>query len=503
MKRQALIALASTFAVGALAGYLTPRSAPSPEAPPTEKSRLDGPLVPTPAASRSLRSSPPITSAELEGVFQDFQKSGSELEDMQRLGALGNRLADSDLPALLADVLKSPLGPARQAALPFLLNAYARGNPDAAMALAQTLPEGQEKTSVINALVASISSRDPALALSLAGTIPNASLRNAAMSSAVGAWASKDFPAALGYAVATEDPTLRADILRTMASHASGNQGALFDAVLEHMPSGSNFQRAVAGLFSSWARENPTQAAQALSQIPSGYVQTLATSQVVTAWAESTTDKNQVLEWTRTLPEGEAKRAALRKVFESWSQSAPTQALQALSSLPAAERSQALESIARGWSRTAPQEVLKWATQLGNPEERASAIAPAIAEWTTFAPEKAAQYVSSLPASEQGAAMRALVSRWASKDTGSAAAWLARQPVSAERDAAVEGITRQIAAEDPETALGWTASISDTTRRNRSTERLVRDWMRHDPVSARAWLAKSSLPPETRDRLMR
>ena len=293
---------------------------------------------------------------------------------------------------------------------------------------------------------------------------------------------------------------MRSDLLSEMSRSLSGNRQELFDAVLEYMPPGDHFQQTVKHIFSSWSRENPSEAAAALALLPSSRLMAEAARSVVFQWVQKG-NQEEILSWVRRLPEGDARRNSLNSVFSQWSAHDSQKALAALNGLSAPDRASAISSLASGWSRVSPEAVIQWSATLTDANERNDAIRQAILQWTGSAPEAAAQYAERLAENERGQAMKVVVEEWAVKDAEAAANWLSRQPAGPAKDLAITSILDQIAIENPETALSWAGMISNQKSRVHQMESLARDWIKQDAAAARHWISTSHLPPEIRQRL--
>lgn len=384
-----------------------------------------------------------------------------------------------------------------------LMSALTQQDPLAAWQLAQTMPRsGEPYQDPRFQVIQNWANTDPQAALRAALEIPEQTVRNNALSSAISSWSRNDFSGALQYALSVQDSGLRSDVLRAMSMNPSGDRAKLLDAVIEHMPAGDNFQQAISGIFSSWARENPAAAAAGVSKLPPGRIYSQAVSNIASQWASSG-NPEEVLRWANGLPEGEPRRNALHSVFSNWSGDQPEKAIAAAASMSPDERRNVHRAIAQGWSRRDPEAVLRWAGSLSDSDERRDIVQNAVGNWASNSPESAARYVERLPEADRGPAMASVVDRWASRDAEAAAEWLARQPAGPPRDGAVVSLARKIAAEDPETALSWAATISDEKNRGRQMENLARDWVRQDAASARAWIQTSSFSAEVRERLLK
>lgn len=413
--------------------------------------------------------------------------------------------AQKDIEGAKAAVARLSGRQAEQARQALVLN-LAQHDPKAAWEYASTLPltnsrnpYGDPRLQVIQNWAQS----NPQAALKAALTIGESAQRGQAIATAVNAWAGTDFAAALNYAVSFEDPGIRGNILQSLTQSTNGNRKELLQAVLEHVPPGDTFQQAVSNVFSSWARENPSAAAAAAMQLPAGRTFSNVASQIASQWTSSTTNKQEVFDWVRSLPAGEARSNSIRSIFARWSGDDPQAAARALSDLTSEDRKMALQSVASGWGRISPDAALKWSSSLPDPDERTSAVRSVISQWSDSAPEAAARYVVTLPESERAGSLENIVNNWASKDSESAAAWLDKQPAGPSKDGALRALSRKIAQEDPEAALTWVAGISNDRDRLRQTEQIARDWIRQDPATAKAWIASSKLPEETRNNLLK
>ncbi|MEI6492939.1 MAG: hypothetical protein WCO94_10355 [Verrucomicrobiota bacterium] len=391
---------------------------------------------------------------------------------------------------------------ARQA----LVSTLAQQDPKAAWAYAATLPASNSRNPYGDPRVQVIQNwaqSDPQSALKAALTIGETPQRSQAVASAVNAWAGTDFPAALSYAISIEDAGIRGNILQNLSQNPNANRKDILQAVLEHVPPGDTFQQAVSGVFSNWARENPSAAAAAAMQLPAGRTFTNVASQIASQWMSSTTNKQEVFDWVRSLPPGEARANSMSSVFSTWSGEDPQAAARALPNLTSEERKSVVQSVASGWGRISPNDALKWSSTLADPGERTNAIRSIVSQWAGSDPAAAAKYVAAMPESERAAPMENVVSNWASRDSESAAAWLDRQPAGPSKDGALRALSRKIAQEDPEAALTWVAGISDEKQRLQQTESIARDWIRQDPTTARSWIASSKLPEDTRNKLLK
>src|SRR4029453_19356670 len=95
-----------------------------------------------------------------------------------------------------------------------------------------------------------------------------------------------------------------------------------------------------------------------------------------------------------------------------------------------------------------------------------------------------------------------LISSWSQNDPAGAAAWLQSLSPGRSRDAAVSNFSSNVAHSDPPTASRWAETISDERMRNTQIELAAQNWLSLKQNSGRVWIAQSSLPDETKVRLL-
>jgi hypothetical protein len=453
---------------------------------------------------RQMRSTVLMTLAHQDPAraFALATASGGHRDDDFSLPMVISQWARQDMAAAQAAVA-SLSGQAQERARSALLSAMAQSDPAAAWNYAMTLPSnaGEPHRDPRLTVLQTWGNTNPKDALQAALTLPVGALRNTAITTTLSQWAQNDFSAALDYAVGVSDSTLRSEALRTLSQNRMGDPSALFQAVLEHMPAGDNFQRAIDGIFRSWARENPQAAAAALSQLPSSRLQAQATRNLVQEWANTSID--QALRFTQNLPAGEARNSSLEAVYRQWSSTDLPSALRSFQSLSGEDRRAVLNPMASTWGRQDPNGALAWSSALTEPSDRRDFQRQVVTQWAETAPREAAQYAIRLPEEDRSGVLQAAVDRWASRDAEGAANWLASQPSGEWKDGAIGSLARKIAPEDPAVALAWLGSMSNENQRSRQVERVFREWLRQDRADAQRWLQQSGLPAEERERLLR
>jgi hypothetical protein len=56
--------------------------------------------------------------------------------------------------------------------------------------------------------------------------------------------------------------------------------------------------------------------------------------------------------------------------------------------------------------------------------------------------------------------------------------------------------------DDAAAAIAWAQSLGDKTEINRTIDRVARGWLLRNETAARAWIEGSSLPEESKKRLL-
>lgn len=98
-------------------------------------------------------------------------------------------------------------------------------------------------------------------------------------------------------------------------------------------------------------------------------------------------------------------------------------------------------------------------------------------------------------------AIENLVYNWAISDPNSALSW-ANRLAGPERDTAIFAGAGGLIESNPALAARWVMSIQDEGRRFQQSERVALRWLQTDRWSAEAWIRSSTLPEQTKTRLL-
>jgi hypothetical protein len=111
--------------------------------------------------------------------------------------------------------------------------------------------------------------------------------------------------------------------------------------------------------------------------------------------------------------------------------------------------------------------------------------------------------VAQFPASElRNNATRNVVQQWVHNDVEAASKWIATLPADPSRDQAIETLVNVASHERPEIAAQWLDSLPNENARRSRAEMIAQRWLQTDEAAARAWINQSSLPQESKNRLL-
>jgi len=343
---------------------------------------------------------------------------------------------------------------------------------------------------------------DPKAAMEAVAAVEDNDARRGLMSSTLADWARRDYNAALQHIMGSSDPDILTSGLSTLAQVPGSDRAALFDAILDRVPSGEQYQRAVSQVISNWARDNPREAAAAIEQLPPGNTYTSTVAQVASHWFSTATDKNEPLQWVLAMNPGEARASAIGSIYASWGHSDPAAAAAAAMTLSSEDRSRVTHSILSSLSQKDPQAALQWASGLPDEKQRQDAIQRTLGYVAGSNPQQAIAMLNSLGMGNNAAAVGNVVDNWARNDLTTVSDWVKKLPDGDVRDNALGKVASRYAGDEPETAVAWAQAIADPKARTSAIESVVRTWKRHDAQAATAWVAASTLPEESKNKLL-
>lgn len=169
--------------------------------------------------------------------------------------------------------------------------------------------------------------------------------------------------------------------------------------------------------------------------------------------------------WVNSLPDGEAKGAAMRRVTQEY-------------------------------ARKDPAAAAAWAESYADQPYAAPAIGEISEEWAETDAAAATAWLETLPEGPaQNRGFSEAFGEWEDRDPDAATAYLNSMKESPQRDAAIAGFARGYAWQDPQAAIQWANNISDPQARTRSLIQVGYAYHRRDPINAKTWLENSGLTP--------
>ncbi|WP_193213995.1 hypothetical protein [Luteolibacter marinus] len=218
-------------------------------------------------------------------------------------------------------------GPGGESGASVIAAEWAKLDPDAALAWANTL-DGRDKSSALNSVISEIASSDPSKAAQVAATMSGDD-QVRAYGEIASKWASSDFSAAEAWIQSLPaDARDRAmsEALQSLA--ATDPEGAA--AKLANIPAGNDRDRALSDIAGAWARTDPASAAAWVAQQnpedPDDAVRS-----VVSTWANQ--DSAATLNWINSQPQGELRDEATQTFIWSNRTADPQQSIQLAESI--------------------------------------------------------------------------------------------------------------------------------------------------------------------------
>lgn len=235
---------------------------------------------------------------------------------------------------------------------------WAKSNPEAALAWAQTL-KGNDKDQAMTSVVRELSMTNPQKAVQLAATMEG-DAKTSAYESIAGQWGAKNFSEAEAWIKSL--PADQQDAAMASAIRSLANQDPQAASTkIASMADGDAKNRAIGEVVDTWSREDPKAAA---------------------AWLSSQST--------------EASGRAMRELMGNWARQDDAGALSYLTAQPAGEaRDQATQAYV--WSNRSadPKSVISLAETITNEEDRQRAVGVAAMQWMQSDPEAAKAYIQS------------------------------------------------------------------------------------------------------------
>ena len=232
----------------------------------------------------------------------------------------------------------------------------------------------------------------------------------------------------------------------------------------------------------------------------------------------------QAADWAGSLPAGTFRDDTLSSLMVHWATLAPADAA-AWMIHTGVDDSEAASVLAGTWAAQNPAAAASWAASMGNLESRRLATSSVAGAWAAIAPQAAAAYAGSLPATDRSAAINTVLAIWAATAPAQAGAWLSSTTFPSENDRALavaalitpwtaqspaaaskyinnlaDGPAREAAASQfaitaapnaPAEALMWGMNITDPDQRNQVVADACESWLDGSPDTFRSGIAEA------------
>jgi len=505
--------------------------------------------APSPGVSSTLTKQADVSASRLEAATAkttSFSESSSLREEITRafqesqqsrrwadLAAI-SRLITAENGREAADAVRNLVGNRSEGfMLQFILAAWARQAPLAALTYAQALPANDkwQEPSVLGAIsgwaetdpvaarqwIDSLSSGrlqqraystlmqalaqenpDSALTLLQSGSIPGSQSMHAY--SIFGTWAERDPVTAAQRAISLPPGDLRNNALRIVASRwADADIESALTWASEQPASGQ--QNEILGeILQTWFQQDSNSATEWLLHQPAGPQRDRIIER--SSYAAMNEDPATALRLVALMSTPRSQDSLLNRITSNWARSDPASAQKWIEAqTDPTIRKSAWPSFISSFGRIDPVGAAKLVGQIPESDIRGTAITNLANSWADIDPATAANWVQSLDADSRGAALSNVMSQWTRKDPETAMEWFAEVPKGADRDNAIRQFSRSLIESYPEATMEWVNSISDEKVRDAALTSAASSWMRNDSKNARAWINQSSLPAATKQRL--
>lgn len=262
----------------------------------------------------------------------------------------------------------------------------------------------------------------------------------------------------------------------------------------------SNLLEAALG---SWTRRSPVEATAWLASLPESQRSASAYRSVADSWVKM--DRNAVIAWSQTLPDGDQKEAVIAGITNHLGMTVPEKDwASALKDLPATlADSLEFEMIKNAPANAWEEKLVHFNGWLARHPESEEGSAPAenLASHQYDLNKTAAEltnWIEQMPdGPAQLGASKGLLDKWAVDDPEAASKWVASLPPGSElRDSAAAALVGQIHEQDPASALTWSLSLKNSDLRQQALKSVFIEWLPKRPYEAIK--ALEALPAEVR-----
>jgi hypothetical protein len=532
-------AVVVSLVLGGLAGFFAGRlsvphssgvAAGSPAVADTETPGVSGGRESVPGAPvRSLEArsdtAAPLTSATLRAELAAME-SGNPfgMGSMRKWGDLQDRLKNSDLPAIAAEMCAASSPQGRESGLHLVLSTYAESDPQGAWNLARGIASPAMRQAAIMAVVTTIAQSDPTRALGLADSLAEPQIKRQIRQTAVASLARSDPQRALALAndsAAAGDSDYSLSMIFSQWARKDPESAKAALAKLE----GRRAEQARTALVASLAQQDPQAAWAFASSLPSSGANFFGDPrmQAIQSWAQ--TDPQSAIKAALTISQSGLRSAALATAVSAWAGSdfpaalkyavgvddpaARGQILQNLSRNPNANRrelldavldhvppgdhfQQAVSGVLASWAGENPAEAAAAAMELPAGRAFSSVAGQIAAQWMNSAPDKQVvfDWVKNLPEGEaRQNGLRSIFSTWSATSPQEAVRALSTLPAE-DRKSAVQALASGWSRTDPQAVIAWSGSLADASERADIIRSAVSQWAGASPEAAATFVER-------------
>lgn len=422
-----------------------------------------------------------VLASDPEGVLRATESMDSPLALSLRAAAVG-ALAQVDLNAAKTRVEAMPPGQDRERALQQVASAYARQDPEAALAWAEELsasPANIQRSIMVG--IAASGDIERALAMIDTGAV---GIESDLMMSLVASQAAQDPREARDLAdklAAKTDAQSKNMLSRVVSAWAQRDPDTALDWVLAN---GTAADAAVLGnMARTLASRDAVSAAATTSRLPPA-LRAAWIAQIAGPYARN--DAQGALRWLEQYRGQEGYDVGLRQIVGQAAQTDPRAAASMLERASPEVQLGAAQAVAMSWARNEPEAATRWAMSLSDARARASAIGAAAAAWSATDVTAAENWALTLAAgSARDEALTALLPRRAFQGEDIDGRVLASFSTAEARQSAVARVIPMLATRNPPEARRLLdAYVLDPIQRRELEEQIAQAGAPNAPSSA-------------------
>lgn len=378
-------------------------------------------------------------------------------------------------------------------------DAWARIDPDRAMAWANTLENTALRDRLLTRVIRAIGWRHPAEALPWLKQIPLSRETASTMQGLLSAWinAYPDRQAeALTAIEALPDRLARDRALQTLAQtlasvlpYTPANSLCVLDKISDPCLK----QAALENLITTLAQSNPQWAIDYVAKLDQprrsilaakiagplsqdnpdridAFLTQFATDLAPQEWASliakiAQFDAARAFKLCQKIPAGTGRNTAERMALEPWARKNPADALAYAANMPKSDdQINTVRRLLHIWAETDLPAALQWAEKNSDPQMH-NPLTGVLSDWANWQPEQAASYVAKMPAGSNSLALANLVlARWAEASPSGAGRWAVRFTDESKTNACLT-VLRSWCRRDAASAVEWIEqATSDSLR---------------------------------------